>query len=429
VVIDQNTHAVYGHVIGSNPMSQVYVVPFKYIIEQIKLTFGTSAVSLYDPIKPLEAVEPTVAPSSIKFNSGCQALIPYRSSDSYLLSLTKTNHKAGQIDSQEDHAAEDRGHQQYTMSYDAFTCVCGRRYRDFTASPLNLEKFFRKAPRPTSSTEVLAFWLSMLDVIRLKTTRRYLKDSVPKESASQNSLICRQPEQSCRGISSELMSLHVLNPAEGNSQLAAVRNLRTSSNESVSTELIQIPPAIWPERGTSPCSYCEVREKLRRPYDLWAIGTLLLESLVWVLAGQDGLNDLQQRRRNINTSPADGGLQLFNKESVSLHAKAIAKGDSASLEVLQLTERILNQDLDFPELWRWQQKMSEEFERILATMRKKPNFLGKRTSNKRALDSFISQNFARNPVIDPDGPPEPRTTSKFRDLVRRFSHNLVRILS
>ncbi|ORY09858.1 hypothetical protein BCR34DRAFT_589057 [Clohesyomyces aquaticus] len=153
------------------------------------------------------------------------------------------------------------------------------------------------------------------------------------------------------------------------------------------------------------------------------------ESLVWVLAGHDGLNDLQQRRRDSDVSPVDRSLQLFNKESVLLHAKAIANGDSASLEVLQLTERILNQDLDFPELWRWQQKMSEEFERRLTTMRRKEaNCSGKRTSNKRALDSFIMQNFARNPVIDPNGP-DPKTSSKFRDLVRRVGHTLVRMLS
>ncbi|ORY09859.1 hypothetical protein BCR34DRAFT_589058 [Clohesyomyces aquaticus] len=41
VVVDQDTHTAYGHVIGSNPMDEAYVVPFKHIIEQIKLTFGT----------------------------------------------------------------------------------------------------------------------------------------------------------------------------------------------------------------------------------------------------------------------------------------------------------------------------------------------------------------------------------------------------
>jgi hypothetical protein len=269
----------------------------------------------------------------------------------------------------------------------------------------------------------------MLEVIRPRKSIHYPRESVQKESASQKSLVCRRLERSIHGIRPELMSLHVPNSDEGNSQPTAEWDLKASRNAHINNRLARIPPVTWSERSTSTCRYCQVRQNLRRAYYLLSIGGLLLESLVWVLAGHNGLNDLQQRRRNSDVSPVDRGLQLFNKESVSLHAKAIANGDSASLEALQLTERILNQDLDFPELWRWQQKMSEEFERRLATIRKKEaNFLGKRTSNKRALDSFIIQNFARNPVIDPNGP-DPKTSSKFRDLVRRVGHTLVRMLS
>ncbi|KAJ4296427.1 hypothetical protein N0V90_006472 [Kalmusia sp. IMI 367209] len=425
VVVDQDTHTVYGHVIGSNPMDQAYVVPFKDIIEQIKLKFRTSEVSLYDPTKTSPAVRTTIIPDTIELNSGCQALVPYRRSDSYLSSLTKTNHTTERSDSQEDHTTEERSHQNYAKSYDAFTCICGRRYENLPASPLSLEEFFRKATRPTSRTEVLAFWLSMLEVIRLKKNALSLAEPVPKESASQKSLVCRRPERSVHGIRPDVMSLRVINSDERDSQPAVKWDLATSSNANISKQLAWIPPATWSKRGTSPCRSCQ---DLQRAYYLFSIGGLLFESLVWVLAGHDGLNDLQQSRRNSDVSPCDRGLQLFNRESVSLHAKAFANGDSASLEVLQMTERILNQDLDFPELWRWQQKISEEFERRLNTMRRKEaNFVGKRTSNKRALDSFIIQNFARNPVIDPNGP-DPKTPSKFRDLVRRVGHAVVRML-
>lgn len=429
VVVDQDTHTVYGHVIGSNPMDEAYVVPCKHIVDQIKLTFGASEVSLHDPAKRSQAVGTTIMPGAIELNSGCHALIPYRRSESCLSSLTKPIHIAERFNSQEDHTAENRDHLKYTKSCDSLTCVCGRRYEDPSASSLNLEAFFHKATRPTSRTEVLAFWLSILEVIRPRRSVRYLRESVTRESASQENLVCRRPEGSIHAIRSELMSLRITSSDGANSRPAAEWDLQASSNAHISNQLAWAPPATWSERDTSFCRYCRVRQNLRRAGYLFSVGGLLLESLVWVLAGHDGLNDLQQRRRNSDASPVDQGLQLFNKESVSLHAKAIANGDSASLEMLQMTERILNQDLDFPELWRWQQKMSEEFERRLATMkRKEANFLGKRTSNKRALDSFIIQNFARNPVIDPNGH-DAQNSSKFRGLVRRVGHTLVRMLS
>ena len=51
VVVDQKTHDVYGHIVGSNPMEHAYVVPFKHIIEDIKFMFATTDVSLLEPTK------------------------------------------------------------------------------------------------------------------------------------------------------------------------------------------------------------------------------------------------------------------------------------------------------------------------------------------------------------------------------------------
>ncbi|KAF2195715.1 hypothetical protein K469DRAFT_442436, partial [Zopfia rhizophila CBS 207.26] len=46
IVVDQETFAIYGHSIGSNPLEHAYTVPFKHIIEQFKTTSGTSDISL-----------------------------------------------------------------------------------------------------------------------------------------------------------------------------------------------------------------------------------------------------------------------------------------------------------------------------------------------------------------------------------------------
>ncbi|KAL1606560.1 cell cycle RNA binding protein whi3 [Paraconiothyrium brasiliense] len=50
-MIDQETHEVYGHIVGSNPMEHAYVVPLKDIIEDIKYMFATANVSLLEPAK------------------------------------------------------------------------------------------------------------------------------------------------------------------------------------------------------------------------------------------------------------------------------------------------------------------------------------------------------------------------------------------
>jgi hypothetical protein len=49
VVVDQENFDIYGHVVGSSPLQHAYVVPFKYIIEQIKIEFATPQVQLVGP--------------------------------------------------------------------------------------------------------------------------------------------------------------------------------------------------------------------------------------------------------------------------------------------------------------------------------------------------------------------------------------------
>jgi hypothetical protein len=411
-------------------MDQVYVVPLKHVVEQIKLTFGTSKVSLYDTNHTSPAARTTsLLADTIKLNDETQALVPYRYSDLCLSSQTKALHSAVQFGSQEGHATEENSHQKYAKPFETFTCVCGRRYDDISASPLSVEGFFRNATRPTSRLEVLTFWLSMLEFIRPRKSMHFRRETVSKDSTTQKTLVCHGSVLSVDSVRSELMSFPAAVSDKSKSHSTVEWKKRVSKHATTNKELARITPATSRENAMFPCRFCQARQNLEGAYYLFSIGGLLLESLVWVLSGHDSLNNLQQRRHDSDVSLVEQGLEMFNKESVSLHAKAIANGDSTSLEVLQLTERILNQDLDFPELWRWQQKISEELERGLNMMRRKePNFLGKRTSNKRALDSFIVQNFARNPVVDPNRP-SPKISSDFRALVRRVGHSMLRTLS
>jgi hypothetical protein len=411
-------------------MGQVYVVPLKHVVEQVKLTFGTSKVSLYTPNHTSPAARTTnFLANTIELNNETQALVPYRYNDLCLSSQTKALHSAVHFGSQEGRATKENSHQQYTKPFGTCKCACGRRYDDISASSLSVEEFFRNATRPTSRLEVLTFWSSMLEFIRPRKSMHSRRGAVSKDYMTQKTLVCHGSALSVGGVRSELMSFPTAVSDKSRSQSTVEWKKGVSRRVTTSNEIARITPATSQEHAMFPCRICQARQNLQGAYYLFSIGDLLLESFVWVLAGHDSLNDLQQRRRDSNVSLADQGLQMFNKESVSLHAKAVANGDSTSLEVLQLTERILNQDLDFPELWRWQQKISEELERGLNMMRRKePNFLGKRTSNKRALDSFIVQNFARNPVVDPNRP-NPKSSSDFRALVRRVGHSMLRALS
>jgi hypothetical protein len=49
LVIDQETHEVYGHVIGSDPCGFAYVVPMTVIIAKIKACFKTDEVQIFKP--------------------------------------------------------------------------------------------------------------------------------------------------------------------------------------------------------------------------------------------------------------------------------------------------------------------------------------------------------------------------------------------
>ncbi|KAM5383594.1 hypothetical protein ACJZ2D_002043 [Fusarium nematophilum] len=46
IIVDQETHEVYGHVIGSGPAGHVYLVPLRLVFEQIGTCFGTNCVGI-----------------------------------------------------------------------------------------------------------------------------------------------------------------------------------------------------------------------------------------------------------------------------------------------------------------------------------------------------------------------------------------------
>lgn len=48
LVIDAQSHEVYGQIFGVNPLGELYVVPINAILDQIKEVFGTSNVALSD---------------------------------------------------------------------------------------------------------------------------------------------------------------------------------------------------------------------------------------------------------------------------------------------------------------------------------------------------------------------------------------------
>lgn len=54
IVIDSLTHEVYGHVVGSNPLGEVYVSPYIEILRQISLAFPRQLVSFSDEFEYTE---------------------------------------------------------------------------------------------------------------------------------------------------------------------------------------------------------------------------------------------------------------------------------------------------------------------------------------------------------------------------------------
>lgn len=62
IVIDAVTDAIYGHVIGVNPIGEVYVSPYAAIFEQIRKMFPRQKVEILDPVRTLK---PLVAGDTI----------------------------------------------------------------------------------------------------------------------------------------------------------------------------------------------------------------------------------------------------------------------------------------------------------------------------------------------------------------------------
>ncbi|KAH8881805.1 hypothetical protein GQ53DRAFT_848008 [Thozetella sp. PMI_491] len=54
IVVDAATGVIYGHVIGSNPIGEVYISPYAAIFEQIRRRFPESTISLPGPISTLQ---------------------------------------------------------------------------------------------------------------------------------------------------------------------------------------------------------------------------------------------------------------------------------------------------------------------------------------------------------------------------------------
>lgn len=50
IVIDARTNVVYGHVVASNPLGEIYISPIGATLEQIQSHFPGSKVSLPDPL-------------------------------------------------------------------------------------------------------------------------------------------------------------------------------------------------------------------------------------------------------------------------------------------------------------------------------------------------------------------------------------------
>ena len=49
LVVDATSHVIYGHVVGTNPLGEVYISPYSRILEQIQRQFPWTAVHLLRP--------------------------------------------------------------------------------------------------------------------------------------------------------------------------------------------------------------------------------------------------------------------------------------------------------------------------------------------------------------------------------------------
>ncbi|KAF5012917.1 hypothetical protein FDECE_1051 [Fusarium decemcellulare] len=74
IVVDQQTFEVYGHVVGANIMQHIYVVPFKEIVKQVRLSFNATTVCL-PQLRPPYDISSSV---NLSHQSGQKAYGPVR---------------------------------------------------------------------------------------------------------------------------------------------------------------------------------------------------------------------------------------------------------------------------------------------------------------------------------------------------------------
>ncbi|CAH0022772.1 unnamed protein product [Clonostachys rhizophaga] len=53
IVVDATTNTIYGHVVGSNPIGEIYISPYAAVLEQIQHRFPGSTVAIPEPISTL----------------------------------------------------------------------------------------------------------------------------------------------------------------------------------------------------------------------------------------------------------------------------------------------------------------------------------------------------------------------------------------
>lgn len=53
MVVDAGTNAIYGHVVGANPIGEIYVSPYAAIFTQIQRQFPHSTIAIPEPSEAL----------------------------------------------------------------------------------------------------------------------------------------------------------------------------------------------------------------------------------------------------------------------------------------------------------------------------------------------------------------------------------------
>jgi len=137
-----------------------------------------------------------------------------------------------------------------------------------------------------------------------------------------------------------------------------------------------------------------------RAWDVWSLGCVFLEAAEWSIFGlrnhqsRKPSKDILKRKPNLLKQHRRNGGKWQNGTTRDTIGK-----------VLEMTERMLEGDVDTPELFDWHNDVLKEIHSQLATssVTAEGDYAIKWTSDRRTTASPLDEHFTRNPVVDPYG--------------------------